>query len=263
MIRFMKEGVEMKIDYVSDVHADFWVNFVPNQQKWESRTKDFAFSLIPKEKGELLIVAGDFSNINRQSKWLFEVWSQEYEKIFVVFGNHDYYLDSKNMMKKYKSSINRINEMIAFFDEVANVTVLERFQVVEHKGFRFAGDTAWYPVKSQEEKHFFNHVTNDSLLIRGFYIPDAYDVHQEAYRAFTGADVIVTHVPPIHVVAHQHKNPEGYVSPFDSYKAPIWIAGHAHARGSEPLGDGMLYSHCLGYPENKKEVAPTFEQLIL
>jgi predicted phosphodiesterase len=188
----------MKIDYVSDVHADFWVNFVPNQQKWETRTKEFAKSLIPTKKGELLIVAGDFSNLNRQSKWLFEVWSQEYEQIFVVFGNHDYYLDSKSMMKKYKSSVNRINEMKTYFDEVANITVLERFQVVEHKGVRFAGDTAWYPVKSQKEQNYFNQVTNDSKLIRGFYIPDAYDVHQEAYGLLKEADVIVTHVPPIH-----------------------------------------------------------------
>jgi hypothetical protein len=44
------------------------------------------------------------------------------------------------------------------------------------------------------------------------------------------------------------------------YKAPIWIAGHA-LRESQLLGDGVLYSHCLGYPKNKKDTAPQFEQL--
>lgn len=255
----------MKIHYASDIHADFWIPFQKNQNKWEKNTRLFAEATIPKKDGDVLIVAGDLSNLNRQSMWLLEVWQQYYEQIFTVLGNHDYYLESGNQSKKYKyNSLNRIKELKDFIVKFENIKLLEEFKPIVYKGRVFAGDTAWYPVKTEEEKLFFNDVSNDSKLIKGFNILEAFDKCQQDYKQLDKADVIITHVPPIQFCSHEtYGNTACYLTRFDEFKAPTWIAGHCHDVGvyqdeGTNTTNTTVYTNAFGYPENRQQPWPMF-----
>ena len=80
----------MKIDYASDLHFNHWMVWTENQLKWEKRTKQLTQRLIENGNGEVLILAGDFSEWNCQSIWILEEAAQHYEKVYFTFGNHDY-----------------------------------------------------------------------------------------------------------------------------------------------------------------------------
>lgn len=97
----------MEFDYMNDIHLDFWVRFDKNQIKFEKRTREFTNSLIPKQKSKILVIGGDIGHYNRQGYWFLDEVSKFYDKVLIVFGNHDYYLISNHQAKKYgKSSVN-------------------------------------------------------------------------------------------------------------------------------------------------------------
>ncbi|TSI05284.1 metallophosphoesterase [Lysinibacillus sp. BW-2-10] len=253
----------MIIHYSSDIHADFWIPFKNNQMKWEKNTRLFAEAVRPESAGEVLVVAGDLSNLNRQSMWLLDVWQQYYEQIFIVLGNHDYYLDSGSQSKKYMfSSPNRIKELQDFISSYKNIKLLEEFKPVVYGDKIFAGDTAWYSIKTNVERDFFYGLSNDSRLIKGFNIMEAYDKCQQDYDQLDRADIIITHVPPIRFKGHEtYGNTLGYLTEFPSLKAPIWIAGHCHDVGVYQVEgtNTTVYTNAFGYPERKWQEWPMFQ----
>lgn len=81
----------MKIIYGSDIHINHWLPFINNQERWEKRTKSWVDILCKRSPGDVLVLAGDFSEMNRQTIWILEVASQHYERVYWTFGNHDLY----------------------------------------------------------------------------------------------------------------------------------------------------------------------------
>lgn len=253
----------MKIDYISDLHADFWAKHDKNVDKWLLRTNEFCQSLLPDELGEVLIIAGDLAHYNLQSSWILEFFSKRYKQVIMVLGNHDYYLVSNSQEKKYNKSSNlRVKELKDIIKTFKNVKLLDKFKIFEYNGIKFSGSTSWYPVETNEEIHFFYKISNDSKHILGFNLLEKRESEMNNYDKLEidEVDVIVTHVPPIYTDSTRKYNSNAcYLNKLES-KASWYVFGHTHENMiyQDDYSDYMV--NAVGYNgENLEKQIKTFE----
>lgn len=257
----------MKIDYVSDLHINHHVPFTENQLKWEKRTRDWAKNLFQTGSGEVLVVAGDFSEWNRQAIWFLEEASLHYEKVFFVTGNHDYYLLSRSRKKKYRDSKVRQQDLIQRAANIPNVHPLCR-EVVHYKGKVIAGDSLWYLPTTPEDWAFFINVSNDSNYIS---ILEAYSfgfaskkdetryLYKEAmdwYDTLKGQhiDLMISHVPPVHPPISPYERNACYDCHVPFLVAKDWICGHQHIQGDFERTGTHFWMNAIGYPDEKNRI---------
>lgn len=240
----------MKVDYISDLHLDFHIKHNGNYSKWESHTHLFLEGLLPDNKGEILIIAGDLSHYNIQSKWCLEYFSKQYSHVFFVLGNHDYYLVSHGQRKKYKNkSKEREFELMSMLVSLSNVTLLYDFEVYQYKNIKIAGSTSWYPLTEFKDVSFFNSYSNDSKLISGLDIGNENYHEGLAYENMGGVDILVTHVPSIIINSHhKHGGTSCYLNELKNIKARYNIFGHSHEQEEYNKAEVKFYINALGYP---------------
>ena len=257
----------MKIDHVADMHINHWVPFIPNQLKWEKRTREFVRRILRKKTGEVLVLAGDFSEVNAQTIWVLDEASKHYEMVYWTFGNHDLYLLSKRDNKKYKHhSLNRVKEVIEKTAHIENVIPLIQ-RTHTFKGKTFAGDVLWYLPKSMQDWDFYRNVSNDSAYIKHQEAWNMDDVARLLYKSsadwYDGVegqdiDVMVTHVPPVHPSISPYSPNGCYHSTVPFLAAPHWICGHSHLQGVFEKAGTTFHMNCVGYP-NAYDNAQRFE----
>ena len=247
----------MKIDYVSDLHINHHVLFNHNQTKWEQQTKLWTEKLMEKGTGDVLIVAGDFSEWNKQALWFLEVASLHYKHVLFGTGNHDRYLISKKQREKYGMSSNRIQE---FLDEAAGIPHIVPMQrsVVTIDNVRFAGDGLWYRPLTPEDFSFYMSSSNDSVYIwEGLPIQETPEfLYREAmdwYRSLDGhpVDVMLSHVPPVHPPISPYPRNACYDCPVEFLVAPHWVCGHQHVQGDFQVAGTTFHMNALGYPSEQ------------
>lgn len=252
----------MNISYINDLHIDFWVKWNQSQQKYKARIQAFIELLIAKSDlnyKEVLIIAGDISHFNFVTKWVLEVFSKHFEKVFVVSGNHDYYLLSKNQKSKYDgSSMNRIKELKDMIDTLSNVTYFHskysiRYEV--YKGITFAGITMTSLPETDKEKHFYRNVMNDSKYITES--PDSLNrIDLIEYKVIIGnikPDVFISHYPLIMTGSQKRYLNDGsigsYLCRVGEHAAPINFFGHVHENNMKyKVGENIHFTNALGYP---------------
>lgn len=245
----------MKISYISDLHLDFHAKFTKNQIKWQQRTEEFIDKLITSDNGErdVLIIAGDLSHFNRQSMWAVELFSQHYSQVVVCYGNHDLYLVSKSQSSKYlNNSRNRLNELHAMLLAIPNVYPLFTDKTFTYKGVVFGGNPLWYPLETVEQKMFFNNISNDSQLIKGFNIEDAYHTNQKQYELLLTkkVDIMVSHFPVINIDSHFRYNSTAcYLSTIKKINVKHWVFGHSHEQEVYEKPYCTFYMNAIGYPD--------------
>lgn len=245
----------MKIDFVSDLHFNHWMQWTENQLKWEYRTRALTERLLENGNGEVLVIAGDFGEWNCQALWILHEASKHYERVYFTYGNHDLYLLSKSQKKKYGDSIARLNELITEASKIDNVIPLVK-TVDIYKGKVFAGDMMCYLPKTFQDWEFFREVSNDSsyIYVNGYSREDGirrmwkdamdwYDTLES-----TEIDVFVSHVPPIH-------NPYDIFPPNNLYLVDVpfintenWICGHNHLQNQFTKAGVNIHMNCIGYP---------------
>lgn len=250
----------MHIDYISDLHINHWIPSTNKKNIWEKNTKDYVKSLLTSTHYDVLVIAGDFSEWNEQTIWILEVASEQYNQVFITLGNHDYYVVNTKQFAMYRSSKGRIDELKKRMQSLGNVTLLDQ-SVVTYSGITFAGDTLWYKLETFEDKHFFNHRSNDSVFIHGSHVSaeDALaELHltsMEWYKSIehTPIDVMVSHIPPFHPPISTYSRNACFDFPAPFLKGKHWICGHQHNQGTfEKLGV-TFYMNALGYPQEGKE----------
>lgn len=240
----------MQVDYISDLHLDFYIKHSGNYKKWEFKTHEFLKSLLPNKLGNILVIAGDLSHYNIQSYWTVEYFSKIYEHVFVVYGNHDYYLISNGQRKKYKNdSVNRVAELSNMLTELDNVTVLEDFEVREYNGYKIAGSTSWYPLTEFKDYDFFKTYSNDSNLISKLDIQHENFRELEKYNAMEDVDILVTHIPPIMIDSHHiYGGTSCYLNELKNIKAKYHVFGHCHEQAVYNKAGIKFSINALGYP---------------
>lgn len=251
----------MKFNYISDLHVDDWVHLSNNQIKNEKNIREFIHKLLinTKEKHDLLVLAGDVSNNNTVTLIALDELLKHFKFIIFVYGNHEYYLDTKNQKRKYGNSVKKVEELESLLP--SNIKVLKNFEVFNYNGISFAGDTSWYSLETEEDKDFFYKISNDSKNISGIYIPSEHESVLIHYQNLNKVDVIVTHVPPIPMNGYgeTHKGTACYLSPLPiEDKSSIWIFGHTHHRNFEfKINNTILLSNAIGYQEVPFKFKPT------
>lgn len=241
----------MYIDYISDIHGDFHIPFNKNQIKWKQRTERFVGNLMSNSiiHNDILIIAGDLSHYNIQSKWIVDRLAEYYLKVLVVYGNHDYYLISNNQKSKYRNSENRIQELKSMLEQNSKVKVLDN-ELYKYKNLKFYGSTMWYPLETIEQKVFFMNMSNDSRLIHGTNIQNKHEEQlKKYYDVVKDVDVMISHVPLININSHfKYNSTTCYLTPVKQL-APYTVFGHSHEQNKYIRAGYKCYINALGYPD--------------
>ena len=269
----------MKVDIISDIHMDFYIKETDtNKPKFKKHIEDFVKNILCAKDGEILIIAGDTSHYNEQTKALLQELKKYYKNIFIVFGNHSLYLVSKSQSEKYNyKSTNRLNELKDMCKDIG-VHFLDG-NVVEICGLRFGGTGSWYDL-SEDDLDNWDKTMNDSRLIKdgkGHYVYSMYGSGSysntfnpiEFYKkekkkllkiAKEGCDVFITHM-----ALHEPTEDEGMCSEFLDDKNNIFyytnnedilekscckvhIFGHTHKQFDFKMNDIRMVCNPLGYP---------------
>ncbi|MER1987732.1 MAG: metallophosphoesterase [Solibacillus sp.] len=243
----------MNIDYISDLHLDFYVKVKGDDADYTERTRAFLAELLPEVCADVLVVAGDLSHYNRQSFDTLKFFSEHYAQVFFVFGNHDYYLVSNKQRRKYhERSAEREVELIELVSALDRIQVLQKFEVAVYNGVRFAGATNWYSLELDAAWQFYRDVSNDSVLIKKYMIAEQHQEEMAAYREMPSVDVLITHVPPIEIDSHRaYGNSYCYLNELETVKASVCVFGHCHEQQVYEQ-DGVTFAiNALGYPDQK------------
>ena len=269
----------MQVDIISDLHLDFYVKELTPGKKLNSQIEKFLLDILPinGKISDVLIIAGDTGHYNSQIKELLKQMKSLYDKVFYVHGNHDMYLLSKSMINKYKSSMNRINEMKEMCKEL-QVDYLDG-DVVEYKGKKFGGCSGWYNLPTDDAIMKWKYTMNDSKKIyqgnevafSGMYVTSQlvsrwdtqkyYNLQVEHLKkiAKEQCDVLITHVgqvfPPTEVLPGIYKydpnNMFFYVDNFDlveSTGCKTHIYGHTHDEHDWEIKGIQVKCNPKGYP---------------
>lgn len=264
----------MKIDIISDLHADFYVKIHKGLK--EKNLIKFINGMFEEGHvcGEVLMIAGDISHYNTLTIALLKkiLEMKGYKKIFFVLGNHDYYLISNNFKYKYKnSSKNRIQEVKEAFEDNDDIHFLDG-TIVEYNGVKFGGCNGFYdgsytmkvsPMANAWE--LWKRVMNDYVYIKGY--PDGfYEISgiekKKLELVYKEADVLMTHVNPMpHASFFDDKHRLDPVTGFYAFDgeyqvehtpAKLWLFGHTHTFKDIEVYDTRVMCNALGYPSEGK-----------
>lgn len=264
----------MNISYISDLHIDHWVKHNNNQTKNEKRVKEFVNNLVEKSNlktKEVLVIAGDISHYNRVTIWVLEEFAEQFEKVFFVNGNHDYYLISGQQERKYKSQSKlRVKELSELVKQLNNVTFFNSMYSDNsevYKEITFAGATMTSLPSTEEEISFYRGFMNDSKYITEE--PELYNTYDKViYENILGEkikpDVFISHYPLITTISHRKHLNDGSIG---SYKcevgeliAPINFFGHVHESNIiYKVADTKHYCNAFGYPN--EQIDATIRQI--
>ena len=130
----------MKFDYGSDLHISF------------DKDIDRLIDRFPLNRSEVLILAGDIvevsllkskGNSTKKNAVKFLSWlSDNYRKIYYVFGNHEFYDAELNFaVRNFKDILKKMN--------IHNIIILDN-ETVEHDGAIIFGSTMWTSCKNHD-----------------------------------------------------------------------------------------------------------------
>jgi Icc-related predicted phosphoesterase len=261
--------MKLKIDYISDLHLDFYIKETDqNSWKFKRKISEFLEDILPEDKGDILIIAGDISHYNNQTKGILLIAKEYYGEVFITWGNHELYLISNSISSKYKdNSFNRLIELKEICDEI-DVKFLDGNKFIVN-GVSIAGSGNWYNASHE----LFQNVSNDSNLIYtnlqyGMYgakvkkTIDESKFAQEEYVKLLdigSCDILVTHVG-ISEPTREEGMPDDYIESgcnslyysntdiIEELKPKVHIFGHSHAGFDFKRGGCNFYCNPLGYP---------------
>lgn len=267
-----------KIDITSDLHLDFWIDANASQKKQEKRMRSLLSCMLPDEPSNTLVIAGDTGHYNQQNELFIKILKETYNNICVVFGNHDLYLVSNSISKKFGgNSFNRLSDFIERLGKIEGVHYLDG-TMVDIDGITIGGHGMWYDAsyainnwgytKSRVEALWYNYL-NDCNYIRvpdanGYlnpldFITESANAKKTLFDIFDKSHVIVTHInPDSSQVPARYNEPGSTFYHFDGSdilsrggEGKTWVFGHTH----DPILDihegGCVFATApLGYPSN-------------
>ena len=241
----------MDIDYISDLHLDFYVKPESDLEKYTAKTFAFLQSLLPDQLAEVFILAGDISHYNQQSFDTLQFFSRCYEHVFFVLGNHDYHLVSqKQRLKYHENNVERVEELLELIKPLPNVQLLDQFEIVTHKSIQFAGSTSWYSLHDNAK---ISDLNDGSIPIQAKDIAAIRDQEMSAYEKMQFVDVLVTHMPPILLDIHNKFGSSAcYLNELKEIKANYCLFGHCHDQKVYEKNGITFAINALGYPDEQR-----------
>ena len=270
------------IDFISDIHLDFWLKEKQANKKLENITENFIKTVLKPKGDYILVIAGDLGHYYTQDTELLGQLNKIYKHIIIVTGNHDLYLVSTNQKKKYRMhSYARVEEMKAFCEK-EGIHYLDG-NVVDIDGLKIGGTGMWYDLDGSPKLEKWNKVMNDSNLIMegsepikyqygyGSYVKQSQwdtqahyikEVDKLAQLIFKDVDVIVTHILPVlmpeEIMVPQYRGDENnifYMSDnmdiVEEINPEVVIFGHTHETYDFDLNGIWFVCNPLGYQSER------------
>jgi predicted phosphohydrolase len=236
----------MKIQYMSDLHLEFFENWLYVDEEKIPVT------------GDILVIAGDTCYIGEAAKSRKDFWewaSKYYRQTLIVPGNHEFY-DNSDVMERGDSWQWEMCENVSYYYN----------KVVRIDDVDFVLTTLWSKIPDQ---YMFavSRGLNDFYKImydgRRLTTDDFNAEHEkclkfvkQAVEKSTAKHIVVVthHLPTLTVVAPQHKNSPlngAFATELGSFIADsridTWIYGHSHTNIDTVIGETKIICNQLGY----------------
>lgn len=268
----------MKVDYISDIHADFYYSNRATQSSVNEFYKKLVFKK-GKEPAEVLIIAGDLSNYNEESIKALKAFSLYYKKVLFVLGNHDYYSE-RPFCKSIEHYLEKVTDLKKSIKKIKNVHLLDG-DVIKYKNIRFGGCGAWYNrgyidknkknlnLSDLEINKIWKNSLSDYKMISGIKsYDDIWKVEEpKLNRIYKKCDVMITHVSPSadeENIAFQYRgNNINTFFTFDGDKylkegsMKYWIYGHTHSNIKFTKHGVNCLCNSVGYPYESENMTKT------
>lgn len=240
----------MKIQYCSDLHLEFKEN------------KNFLTENPIAPSGEILLLAGDIIpfKLLKQHDDFFDFVSANYESVFWVPGNHEYYHYN---LKDVKNPL---------YEIIRHNVFLVNNQIIPYKSVNLIFSTLWSFISPQNEWDIQRNVSDFSVIkIQGKRITPAQfnSLHQTDYAFLKTAlntndsktNVVVTHhVPTFLNYPEQYKNNkinQAFAVELHDFifssDAAYWIYGHHHNNmPAFTIGNTVMLTNQLGYVQHQE-----------
>lgn len=241
----------MKIQYCSDLHLEFAEN------------KNFLAKNPIQPSGEILLLAGDVIpfHLLKHHDNFFDFVSANYESVYWVPGNHEYYHYDLSDVKN------------PLYERIRENVFLVNNQIIPYKNVNLIFSTMWSNISPRNERVVQQSVSDFSVIkLEGKRITPAQfnGLHQTAYAFLKTAlntsdsktNVVVTHhVPTFLNYPEQYKNShineafavELYDFIFNS-NAAYWIYGHHHQNTPDfMIGNTSMRTNQLGYVQQGEQ----------
>ncbi len=240
----------MRIQYCSDLHFEFAENI------------HFLTHYPIKPLGEILILAGDITNLSyfktrNVEKLFFKQLSKQFEKVFWICGNHEFYRswDVSILDKPLRLNVTK------------NIHLVNNFTTI-YRGIRLVFTTLWSHINELEGLYIEKNMSDFQLinyqgrkLTTGIYTQRLHNpsvdflVNTLPSESDIPTVVVSHHLPSLSCVHPKHKGSmleQGFASNLDALileKQPTyWIYGHSHAHiPSFKIGSTTLLTNQLGY----------------
>lgn len=270
----------MIVDYISDLHIDSHI-FVEADIElaatgmysgvFSTSLEDFVSKTLPETLGDILLIAGDLSNLNNYSIAVLKKYVDAYGegRVFIVFGNHDLYIFPQNAEKYQMNSFNRLQELKVYCERIG-VKFLDG-DLINFNGIKIAGVPMWYDDTYATERFGLEPVFSrmnwrkcmaDSryILAKGFdYVRFSEEQKEKLRKVYKEADVVFSHIAPV-----RDHFPEKFQNPISTFfqfngdeflrdsGEKIWVFGHTHDPLEFTRGNVRFLCNPLGYRGEKE-----------
>lgn len=265
----------MIFDVISDLHFDY--DFLIKEKITEEKVKSKYDEVFQNRKSDILLIAGDIGHYNDQNISILKIFLKiYYKKIVFVFGNHDRWLLSNNVKKRYKTSKRRLNDMKNKCYKIPNLYLLDG-DVIELSGVKIGGAGMWYDGSFFKFEGLIDSNLNADFEINGLWHQYNNDpkkitcpndlrlLYAQERKKLLGiykeSDIIMTHMIPTFKdfafpEGHGDLRARGFLS-FDGEEiikettASCWIYGHAHGYVEYEYEDIHFIANAMGGNQNK------------
>lgn len=239
----------MRIQYCSDLHLEDVAN------------NNYLVKNPLKVTGDILILAGDIVPLNDMylKNPFFSFISENYQQIFWVPGNHEFYHKD---IGRYASSFNiQLNSKISLVHNIE----------VEYEKTNFVFSTLWARITGGKEKPAEQAIPDFSAITKNgnrFSVADFNALHTEsleflntALQKKKGKTIVVSHHAPTRTrVSPKYKYSllnEAFFSDQEKLiigsEANFWIYGHTHFNHFPfQIGKTIILTNQLGYQQSRE-----------
>jgi predicted phosphodiesterase len=255
-----------QFQYISDIHLELWA------------INPAFYQVILKPSAPYLILAGDICSYNKKAKLqpLLEYCSNNFEKTFMVGGNHEYYA--------YKTPMSKVEQWLQeSCSAFPNIHYLQQDTYLLEDKYTIIGCTLWTDIPPEMDGEViqclndFSQITNDDgSAFRPINMRQLFQTHVKWLdAAITSANdnqktpiVITHHLPSPTLTDHRYKE-----HPLNCcFSSPVleqlhnqpaaWFYGHSHVDSVQTFNNTTCYINALGYPGERKEPPePTIAKL--
>lgn len=223
----------MKIQYLSDLHLEFFQN----------GADQFLASLV--QEVDVLVIAGDLG-LSNDLHQAFKFLSPLYPHIVYVTGNHEYYDSSPKSVHKVLQVCQKKFKNLHWLNN----------SIVEIEGKRFLGGTGWFRDHPDNYKHACK--LSDFSVIQDF-VPWVYEENTRFIKFLDDnlnkGDIVVTHHMPTHISTpdffRSSELNRFFVCDLVDYiinrEPSYWIHGHTHSSCSYEYDTTKIYCNPFGY----------------